>query len=58
MTGPRLTLAPPVTFTRAAYEADFADSAHLSRAFRQAYGLAPTGVLGARATWSFEPSVG
>lgn len=47
-----------VTFTRAAHEADFADAAHFSRAFRQAYGLAPTGILGMHATWAREPTVG
>jgi AraC-like DNA-binding protein len=46
------------TFTHAAHAADFADAAHFSRAFKNAYGIAPTRLLGTRATWARCESVG
>lgn len=39
------------TFTHAAYQAGFADSAHLSRAFAETFGLSPTAVLGVPVRW-------
>ena len=40
------------TFTDAAHSSEFADSAHFSRAFRAAYGLAPSKVLLSQTEWS------
>lgn len=39
------------TFTEAAHAAEFADGAHFSRAFRAAYGLAPSMVLLTQTQW-------
>jgi len=39
------------TFTEAAHASEFADAAHFSRAFRAAYGLAPSGILLTRTQW-------
>jgi AraC-like DNA-binding protein len=39
------------TFTEAAHRADFTDSAHFSKAFRAHYGVAPTAILQAQASW-------
>ncbi len=38
-------------FTEAAHTAEFADSSHFSRAFRDSYGLSPTQILPAQTTW-------
>ncbi len=46
------------TFTHAAHAGDFADAAHFSRTFKNAYGIAPTKLLGTRATWAHCESVG
>ena len=39
------------TFTDAAHAAEFADAAHFSRAFRRAYGLAPSKILALETDW-------
>lgn len=39
------------TFTEASHAADFSDSAHLSRAFRRAYGLPPSEILLKQTVW-------
>ena len=46
----RSMVAAP-TFTRAAHAAHFADSAHFSRAFRAAYGIAPSRILIRSTRW-------
>ena len=51
-------VASGANFTQAAHEADFADAAHFSRAFRDAYGTAPTGILDPSTTWAMCGSVG
>lgn len=53
-----LAVASGANFTQAAHEADFADAAHFSRAFRNAYGTAPTGILNPHTTWVMCDSVG
>ena len=40
------------SFTRAAHAAEFADSAHFSRSFRAAYGLAPSRILARTTRWA------
>ncbi|MDY7092141.1 MAG: helix-turn-helix transcriptional regulator [Acidobacteriota bacterium] len=40
------------SFTRAAHAAEFADSAHFSRSFRAAYGLAPSRILARTTRWT------
>ncbi len=40
------------SFTRAAHAAGFADGAHFSRAFRAAYGIAPSRILFAATRWA------
>lgn len=39
-------------FTRAAHAAQFADSAHFSRSFRAAYGIAPSRILAVATEWA------
>lgn len=45
------------TFTEASYAAEFADSAHLSRAFRRAYGLPPSEILLKQTRWERSASL-
>lgn len=45
------------SFTSAAHAAEFADSAHFSRAFREAYGVAPSRLLWSQTQWSCCPDL-
>lgn len=47
----RSMLAEP-SFTRAAHAAGFSDSAHFSRSFRAAYGIAPSRILASGTRWA------
>ncbi|HEU5158258.1 MAG TPA: AraC family transcriptional regulator [Streptosporangiaceae bacterium] len=50
-------LAAGANLTDAAYAAGFADSAHLSRTFRRAFGMSPSTVVG-NAQWEVGPAPG
>lgn len=46
------SMVAAASFTRAAHAAGFADSAHFSRAFRAAYGIAPSRIVFTSTHWS------